>query len=120
MIWLAVAAGGALGAVARFGVAACVGPCPPATFPWSTLFVNVVGCFAIGLLLAFAEGARFGDQARAFLVTGLIGSFTTFSTFGFESIALFERGRVGLALVYVVGSIIVGFGALLAGRALVG
>ena len=120
MIWLAVALGGALGALLRHAVASWLGPHEPDAFPWSTWAVNIAGCLAIGLILAVLERARFGDSARAFLVTGLLGSFTTFSTFGHETWCLIERGRLGTAGLYLATSLVVGLAAVGAGRALAG
>lgn len=119
MTWLAVALGGALGASARFGVGQWLAPRAEGGFPWGTFLVNVLGCLAIGALLALAEKGRFSVETRAFLVTGLLGSFTTFSTFGAESFRFLDSGRFGLAAVYLTSSLLLGLAAVWIGRSLV-
>ena len=116
MIWtvLQVALGGALGASGRYltGVAAMrlLGP----GFPFGTLIVNVVGSFLMGVLVTLL--AHRGGQAVApFLVTGVLGGFTTFSAFSLDAVALFEKGQVGLSLLYVTLSVVVSILALAAG-----
>lgn len=116
MLWFAVALGGAVGATARYAVARLF-PIHPDAFPWATFTVNVLGCLAIGWCLAHVERDRFSPEVRVALVTGLLGSFTTFSTFGAESFALLQNGRGGLAAVYVASSFLLGLGAVALGRA---
>jgi len=92
---LAVAAGGAVGSVLRYSISRL-----PFTssFPWSTLLVNLVGSFLLGLFLSVA-GARvtISHQTRAFVSIGLLGGFTTFSTFSHQTITLLESNRLGVA-----------------------
>ncbi len=92
----AVAAGGALGSLARWGVGLAVAD------PWGTLLVNVTGCFLIGVLVA-----RYGRAAllRAFLGTGVLGGFTTFSTASTATVALAQSGRIPLAALYALGTL---------------
>ncbi|HYF08284.1 MAG TPA: CrcB family protein, partial [Acetobacteraceae bacterium] len=98
---LIVAAGGALGSVLRHLVAVFALGWFGAGFPWGTLAVNVIGSAAIGALAATSiEG-----QARLFLVTGLLGGFTTFSAFSLDALRLVEGGRLGGAALYVGGSV---------------
>ena len=119
---MAVGLGGFLGAVARYLVASLVRERSlHAFFPYSTLVVNVLGCFVIGVLMAIAEergvlGAQ-GGQARLFLFTGLLGSFTTFSTFGWDGFELFREGEAGSALLYLFASLGLGLLAVWGGRA---
>ncbi|MCA9000652.1 MAG: fluoride efflux transporter CrcB [Planctomycetes bacterium] len=104
--WAWVALGGAVGAMARFGVASWLRPAEGG-FPVPTLVVNVLGCLLIGYLLGFGEGrAWLGERTRWFLVTGFLGSFTTFSTFGFETLSLVERGQTAVAAGYVAASLV--------------
>lgn len=112
-----VALGGAIGASARYltGVAAIrlIGP----GFPWATLVVNIVGSFLMGALivvLAHQSGTRWAP----FLMTGLLGGFTTFSAFSLDAITLFERGQVLIAAAYVVASVLLSLAAIVAGLAL--
>ena len=110
-----VALGGALGASARHGVnlgaARLLGP----GFPWATLGVNVAGSFLIGLLVA----ALGRDSAWApFLLTGLLGGFTTFSAFSLDAVALLQKGQGGAAAAYVLASVLLSLAALVAGLSL--
>ena len=104
VLW--VAAGGALGAVARFLVSNPVITWDSNGFPWHTLTVNVVGSFAIGAVFAGLSDLHwFHTIARPFLIIGLLGGFTTFSAFSLESLTLVEDGRAWLALAYAVASV---------------
>ena len=105
---LAVAIGGAIGAVARFwmsnGVYAWLGR----DFPWGTLVVNVVGSLVMGwLYVHFVERGEVSQEVRLALMTGLLGGLTTFSTFSLETVQLLERGHVISALGNVVASAVV-------------
>lgn len=102
-----VAAGGALGAIARFLVSAGVYQWLGTFFPWGTLTVNVAGSFAIGLLFShLSDVAWFHSIARPFLVVGFLGAFTTFSAFSLDTVEMIEDGRALLALTYAVGSVV--------------
>lgn len=116
---LAIALGGALGAVSRFLLSAQVQKLLGDGFPWGTLAVNVVGCFLIGVMMYLAmERAWFTPGLRALLVTGFLGSLTTFSTFGYETLLLLDQGRTAAALGSVGLNGIVGLMAVVAGRGL--
>lgn len=108
--WLAVAAGGALGALARWKVGQwALLLAPQAKWPWHTLLVNLLGCLLIGGVMGLAA-RTWGPAAalRLFLVTGLLGGFTTFSAFGMETLLLLRRGELALAGGYVAASVIGG------------
>jgi len=108
---LQVAAGGALGASARYVVNVTTGRLLGTGFPWATLIVNVVGSFLMGLLVvALAE--KFGNRYAAFLMTGCLGGFTTFSAFSLDTLTLYERGQTGLALLYVAASVLLSLAAI--------
>lgn len=117
---LAVAAGGALGAVLRYLVYLLAAFLFGTAFPLGTLFVNVAGSFAMG---ALTEGAalawRLSTETRLFLGIGILGAFTTFSTFSLDVAVLSERGRAGPVLSYVLLSVFCSIGALFAGMHLV-
>ncbi|WP_020178193.1 fluoride efflux transporter CrcB [Methylopila sp. M107] len=116
---LFVAFGGALGSVARYGVNVWTMRAFGPGFPWGTLAVNVFGGLVMGLLAAiFALKAEAPPEAKLFLMTGVLGGFTTFSAFSLDSVALWERGEVGLAGTYVAASVVLSIGALAAGLAL--
>jgi len=90
-------------------------------FPWATAFINVSGSFAMGALagwLAFRADASWSQHTRLFLATGVLGGYTTFSTFSLESVLLLERNQIGAALAYVGGSVLLGVLALWAGLSL--
>ena len=111
MIIFYVALGGALGATLRYLTSLFV------AFPFGTLAVNVVGSFAMGL--AFVWIAQKGmDRLALFAMTGVLGGFTTFSAFSLDAFRLYERGDVGPAALYVVGSVVLSLLGLLAGVAL--
>lgn len=114
---LQVALGGAIGAMGRYltGVAALrlMGP----GFPWGTMTVNVLGSFIMGLLvvtLAHLGGNRFAP----FLMTGILGGFTTFSTFSLDTLTLWQRGDLLAVTAYVGGSLVLSLTAIVAGVAL--
>jgi len=113
---IAVAAGGAVGAIARFTVTSAVPRWLGHGFPWGTVVVNIVGSFLMGLLIdIMARRWSAPPEARVFLVTGLLGAFTTFSTFSLDVVTLFERGSMMAAGAYVAGSVVVGVLALFLG-----
>ena len=112
---LLVGAGGFLGAVARYGAACLAGLLWKHQFPLGTLLVNLVGCFLIGLLLP-GERSLAGEQGRLFLVVGVLGGFTTFSAFGWETLHLWRTGSPGLAAAYVLGSVLLGLAATALGH----
>jgi CrcB protein len=100
MTYLWVALGGALGSVARYACSDLASRWLGATFPWGTLFVNVSGSFVIGLLAALvtADGRPLlGPDARAFMMIGVLGGFTTFSSFSLETLNLVRGGAIGAA-----------------------
>ncbi len=108
---LGIAIGGGLGALARYGLSGLVQG-HRAGFPWGTFAVNAVGCFLIGALFE-----RLSADARAFVVVGVLGGFTTFSAFGHETVELLRGGQLNLALANVAMNVAVGIGAVVLGRA---
>jgi CrcB protein len=110
---LQVAAGGALGAAARYLVNTAVLRALGPGFPWATLTVNVLGSFLMGA--AVAAMAKWGGHRLApFLVTGVLGGFTTFSAFSLDVSSLYERGEILAAAGYVTASVVLSVGALFA------
>lgn len=97
----AVALGGALGAEARYGLA-LAWPHPPCAWPWATLLTNVSGCLLIGVLMVLVtERHRGHPLARPLLGVGVLGGFTTFSTYAVDAVSTVDAGRPVLALLYV-------------------
>ena len=108
-MYMIVALGGALGAMMRYGTVAVVGRVTGFGFPWVTVTVNLIGSLALGLLIGgLAYGFHLSQEARAFVVVGFLGAFTTFSTFSLDTVTLMERGAWTPALGYVFGSVIAG------------
>ncbi len=113
---IAIALGGALGAVARHYVGAQMLRLLGDGFPWGTITVNVVGSFAMGALVEImALRWNVGPELRAFMTVGILGAFTTFSTFSLDFVVLTERGALGLAAVYAIASFALSVLALFAG-----
>ena len=116
---LAVAAGGALGAVGRYLVISAVGQVFGTGFPLGTIVVNVVGSFLLGALTeAMALAWSPSPELRAMIVIGVLGAFTTFSTFSLDVALLYERGALGQAALYAGASVVLSIGAFFLGLAL--
>lgn len=116
---LAIAAGGALGALARFGVSHVVHGALGRGFPYGTLAVNFIGSFFIGLLFVLlTERLELGPQWRALLMVGFLGAFTTFSTFSLESLELIQAGDVTRAAMNILLNVVLCIGAAWAGLSL--
>lgn len=119
MGFLIVFVGAGLGGAARHGVnllALRLGT----TFPFGTLAINVSGSLLMGLAAGyFAYRGQLPQEWRLFLTTGVLGGFTTFSAFSLETALLYERGEIGAAIAYVVGSVVLAIGGLVAGLAIV-
>ena len=115
-----VALGGALGTLARYG-AVELAPIAPGTFPTTTLLINVLGSLALGLLLGMIERTRPRDVTlRPLLGIGVLGGFTTFSTFSVETVQLVRAHHTLVALAYVAASLALGLGAAILGARLTG
>ena len=115
---LAVGAGGFLGAISRYLVSLI--PVPSGDFPLLTLGINVLGALVLGALTGLAQRTALPPQLLLFLRVGLCGGFTTFSTFSVETFQLFQSGRTGLALLYALGSLVLGVAAVWLGAKLAG
>ncbi len=114
---LAVGCGGFVGAVARWGLSGWVQGLHDGDFPWGTYAANMLGCLFIGVVFALVEARpEWPPHVRLFLTVGLLGSFTTFSTFSHETLDLLQAGAWLPALLNVLGSVTVGLLAVVAGR----
>ena len=106
-LWLAVAAGGALGAVARYGLSTAAYAWLGRGFPWGTLIVNVLGSGLAGMLYVFLlERMNAAPEWRALVLVGFLGAFTTFSAFSIETFNLLESGEAGKAALNMVVSVL--------------
>jgi len=104
----AVAAGGAAGAVMRWLMAGAVQRWTGTAFPWGTFAVNALGSFLLGFLFVWLiERSTAGELTRLALTVGMLGAFTTFSTYSLESIRLLQEGALGMAAANVMGQVIV-------------
>jgi CrcB protein len=118
-IWAAVAAGGALGSVARYATVIGVGRVLGTGFPYGVLAANVIGGFVVGVLtelIALAWSPA--ETLRAFLFVGVLGGYTTFSAFSLDAWLLLEKGLYGPAILYILASVILSIGALVVGLTL--
>jgi len=113
---LAIALGGAIGSLARYGVASAVQSAAWPGFPWGIFVVNVSGGFLMGVIVELgALKLTLSPELRAFLTVGILGGYTTFSTFSLDSVLLIQRGAYGSAAAYMAGSAILSVAALYAG-----
>jgi CrcB protein len=111
---LQVALGGALGAALRYLTGVATLRAFGSGFPWGTLVVNVLGSMAMGALVVILA-QKGGTRLAPFLMTGVLGGFTTFSAFSLDTLTLFQRGEAGLAALYVLGSVALALGGIVAG-----
>ena len=120
MSYLLVFFGGGLGATLRHLINIFCARCIGTGFPWGTFIINISGSTLMGLIagyLAVKGGAS--QHWRLFLMTGILGGYTTFSAFSLDAALLYERGELGLAAAYVMGSVVLSIAGLFAGLALV-
>ncbi len=120
MNYLLVFVGGGLGASLRHAVNVGCARAWGINFPYGTFLINITGSLVMGLIagyLAFKGGAS--QPWRLFIMTGILGGYTTFSAFSLDAVTLYERGEIGMALFYVVGSVVLSIAGLVAGLALV-
>jgi CrcB protein len=120
MNYLLVFVGGGLGASLRHAVnVGCARACG-VNFPYGTFVINITGSLVMGLVAGYLAFKGDASQPwRLFIMTGILGGYTTFSAFSLDSVLLYERGELGLAAFYVVGSVVLSIAGLVAGLALV-
>jgi CrcB protein len=113
---VAIALGGALGAVGRYALSSQITHWIGPGFPWGILLVNLVGCFVMGVIAELgALSLNLSPEMRAFLTTGILGGFTTFSAFALDSAVMIERGDWGATVLYVSASVLGSIAALFLG-----
>lgn len=114
--YLLVGLGGALGAMARYGIGTAV-PVPANGFPLATALINIAGSLAMGVLIGVLAKTtpQYQNEIRLFVAVGIFGGFTTFSSFSLDAITLIERGDFLLATAYIVGSVVLSLTGLYVG-----
>jgi len=118
--YLLVFVGGGLGATLRHFINVFCARCLGTGFPWGTFIINVSGSTVMGLIAGYLAFKGEASQAwRLFLMTGVLGGYTTFSAYSLDAALLYERGELMLAALYVVGSVVLSIIGLFAGLALV-
>ena len=122
MNFIVVAIGAMIGGLLRYMVSLSFSSPAAGSFPWSTLAINITGSFFLGFVMLLAgERQYIGDSTKLFLTIGVIGSFTTFSTFSYESLSLFQSGEVLRGVIYIsasnILSILAAFGGYAVGKA---
>jgi CrcB protein len=119
MNYLLVFVGGGLGASLRHAVNMLCARCIGTGFPYGTFIINITGSTVMGLIAGYlAFKGEASQHWRLFLMTGVLGGYTTFSAFSLDAVLLYERGEIGLALFYVIGSVVFSIAGLFAGLAL--
>jgi CrcB protein len=115
VIYVGIALGGALGAVARYGLSGIVQAWSGSGFPLGTMVVNGLGSFCLGLAAVHLDARLVSAELRAFATIGVLGAFTTFSTFSYETLLLLQERDWGRAIWYALGSVGLGLMAVLIG-----
>ncbi len=120
MSYLLVFVGGGLGASLRHFINVTCARCMGNGFPWGTFIINFTGSTVMGLIAGYLAFKGEASQPwRLFLMTGILGGYTTFSAYSLDAALLYERGELGLAALYVIGSVVLSIAGLFAGLALV-
>lgn len=115
--FLLVGLGGAIGSMLRYAISLLV---TVKQFPYGTFIVNIAGSFIIGAVLALSlKNELLSNNWKIFLATGICGGFTTFSAFAAENMALLQSGKYGIALVYIMASLLLGIAAVVLGFKLI-
>ena len=120
MSYIIVFVGGGLGATLRHLINLVCARCMAPGFPWGTFIINITGSTVMGLIAGYLAFKGEATQPwRLFLMTGILGGYTTFSAFSLDTALLYERGALGLAAAYVLGSVILSIAGLFAGLAII-
>lgn len=118
LVWIQIAVGGACGAMARYGLSFLFTGQAQTNFPWTVFTANILGCFLIGLLSTWMIHQPQWAQYKPFFIVGLLGGFTTFSSFGLDGLALIEAKAWKEAIFFILGTNIAGLLAVFAGAQL--
>lgn len=109
MQWLMIALGGALGSIARYAAVGYLTPMLNYRFPFGTFIVNITGSFLIGVAyVVLVEKTIFSGEWRLFVITGILGGYTTFSAFSLEMLQMWQEGHVAISLFYAASSVVLG------------
>ena len=120
MTYLLVFIGGGLGSMLRYALTVAAGKAFGTHFPWGTFLINITGSTVMGLIAGYLAFKGEASQPwRLFIMTGVLGGYTTFSAFSLDAGLLYERGEIALALAYVLGSVLIAIAGLFAGLAIV-
>lgn len=112
-LYLFIALGGALGALARFFLSTWIYEKTLSVFPWGTFVVNIMGCFIMGIVYVLGvEKLVINPNTRLFIAVGFLGSFTTFSALGLETMNIIKEGQLNIALLNGIGSLVTGVAAV--------
>nr|WP_255488014.1 fluoride efflux transporter CrcB [Pontibacter sp. KCTC 32443] len=112
---MAIGAGSFIGGASRYLLALFIQSRSTLAFPLATLTINIVGCFLIGLVFGFASKGTITPEWRLFLATGILGGFTTFSAFSYETVHMLQNNQFGQAILYISVSVLLGLLATFAG-----
>ncbi len=113
---MVVGLGGCIGAIARFSLSGLMQARFPNYTASGTLLVNVLGCLCFGIIMVLIRHHNVNETTQAFLLTGILGSLTTFSTFSYETLEYVAEDNMRLAVLNTLGNLVLGFGAVLTGR----
>ena len=114
-IIMVIGIGSCLGGIFRYLLSQFIQNKFLSAFPYGTMTINIIGCFLIGVVFAFSERGNFTMEWRLFLATGLLGGFTTFSSFSLETVSLLRGGQLWHAFIYILCSVVIGLLATFAG-----
>jgi len=118
-ILLAIGIGSFIGGIFRYLLSQFIQARFLSAFPYGTLFVNIIGCFLIGLVFGLADRGNLTQEWRLIIATGFIGGFTTFSAFSNETVSMLRDGQLGYALVYIIASVVLGLMATFIGISII-
>ena len=118
-ILLAIGTGSFIGGIFRYLLSQFIQARFLSAFPYGTLFVNIIGCFLIGLVFGLSDRGNLTQEWRLIIATGFIGGFTTFSAFSNETVSMLRDGQLGYALVYIIASVVLGLMATFIGISII-